>query len=170
MEHHFGDPYEISGTNVSRLWDGISFVMQARAARATSWGCPEVETAWKEQFDGLPAYRAAVASAVSIINFLRPRPRLVNKAYLQFFLPFWWEHVLVRPRADDAEYSAMVKEFLARVPPPAYVQPALPAPVPAPAPAPAPVLSPSPAAYVVPAPPALPRAPRPNFFLGLSTR
>ena len=36
MEHHLGGPYEISGTNVSRLWDGVSFVMQARAARATT--------------------------------------------------------------------------------------------------------------------------------------
>ena len=70
----------------------------------------------KEQFDGLPAYRAAVAFAVSKAAAALPAPaaaRSVNKEYLQFFLPFWWEHVLVRPRADDAEYTAMVKEFMA---------------------------------------------------------
>ena len=74
MEHHFGGPYEISGTNVSRLWDGVSFVMQARAARATTWNCPEVEAACKEQFDGLPAYRAAVATAVSRAATALPAP------------------------------------------------------------------------------------------------
>ena len=163
MEHLFGGPFEISGTNVSRLWDGVSFIMQARAARATSWNCPEVEAACKEQFEGLPAYRAAVASAVSRAATALPPPaaaRSVNKAYLQFFLPFWWEHVLVRPRTDDSDYAAMVKEFMARVPPPAYVPPALPAPAPTPAPAPAPAPGPA------PAPPPPPRAPRPNFFLG----
>ncbi len=45
MENHFGGAHEISGTNVSRLWDSISFIMQARAARSASWGCPEVEPA-----------------------------------------------------------------------------------------------------------------------------
>ena len=65
MEYLFGGPFEISCTNVSRLWDGVSFVMQARAAPATSWKCPEVESACKEQFEALPAYRAAVATAVS---------------------------------------------------------------------------------------------------------
>jgi hypothetical protein len=40
MENHFGGAHEISGTNVSRLWDGVSFIMQARAARSASWGCP----------------------------------------------------------------------------------------------------------------------------------
>jgi hypothetical protein len=36
MENHFGGAHEISGTNVSRLWDGVFFIMQARAARSTS--------------------------------------------------------------------------------------------------------------------------------------
>ena len=52
----------------------------------------------------------------------------------------------------------MVKEFMARVPPPVYIPPALPAPAPVQAPAPAP--GPAPALP----PPA--RAPRPSFFLG----
>ena len=124
MENHFSGPHEISGTNVSRLWDRVSFVMQARAARATSWGCPEVEVACKEQFDGLPAYSAAVAYAVSraATALLAPAAaHAINTAYLQFFLPFWWEHVLVRPRANDAGYAAMVKEIMGRLPPPAYV-------------------------------------------------
>ncbi len=39
MENHFGGAHEISGPNVSRLC-GVSFIMQARAARSASWGCP----------------------------------------------------------------------------------------------------------------------------------
>jgi hypothetical protein len=42
IEAEFGGAHELSGTNVNRLWEGVSFVMQARAARATAWGCPEV--------------------------------------------------------------------------------------------------------------------------------
>ncbi len=51
----FCDAYEISSTNVSRLWDGVTFIMQARAARSLSWGCPEVATACQEQLDALPS-------------------------------------------------------------------------------------------------------------------
>jgi hypothetical protein len=36
IEAEFGGTHELSGTNVNRLWDGVTFVMQARAARATA--------------------------------------------------------------------------------------------------------------------------------------
>jgi hypothetical protein len=94
MENHFGCAHrdEISSRNVSRLWDGVSFIMQARDARSTSWGCPEVETACREQYAALPANCTAVASSISKSATALTLPgaaRAVNTAYLQFFLPFW---------------------------------------------------------------------------------
>ncbi len=112
MENHFGGAHEISGTNVSSLWDGVSFIMQARAARSASWDCPEVENACREQYEALPTYRAAVASSISKSATALSLPcavRAVNTAYLQLFLPFWWEHVLLRSRLDDAGYAATVR-------------------------------------------------------------
>ena len=115
IEAEFGGTHELSGTNVNRLWEGVSFVMQARAARATAWGCPEVELACKEQYKALPAYRAAVATSVSRAASALPAAdgaRAVNAAYLSFFLPFWWEHVLLRSRLEDAEAAKVSKEIL----------------------------------------------------------
>ena len=43
MSDCFATDHELSGTNVNRLWEGVSFVMQDRAAQAKSWGCPEVD-------------------------------------------------------------------------------------------------------------------------------
>ncbi len=65
METQFGSSHELSGTNVGSLWEGVTFVMQARAARALSWNCPEVADACKDQSASLPTYRAAVATAFS---------------------------------------------------------------------------------------------------------
>jgi hypothetical protein len=107
--------------------------MQARAARASAWGCPEVELACKEQYESLPAYRAAVAASVSRVASALPPcdgARMVNSAYLSFFLPFWWEHVLLRSRLDEADAAKASKEILSRPAPPPYVPPA---PPPAPA-------------------------------------
>jgi hypothetical protein len=121
MEHSFSGAFEISGTNVSRLWDGVTFIMQARAARSLSWGCPEVSAACQEQLDSLPAYRAAVATAISKAAAALPplaAAHSVNKAYLQLFLPFWWEHVLLRSRHDETGYASLVTEMLSRLPPP----------------------------------------------------
>ncbi len=90
IEADFGSAHELSGTNVNRLWKGVLFVMQARAARATTWGCPEVELACKEQYEALPAYQAAVAASVSRAASALPAcdgARSVNSAYLSFFLP-----------------------------------------------------------------------------------
>ena len=65
MEHLFGGPFEISGTNVSRLWDGVSFVMQARAARATSWIAPKLR---------LHARSSSRASPRIVLLLLPPTP------------------------------------------------------------------------------------------------
>ncbi len=114
IEAEFGGTHELSNTNVNRLWDGVSFVMQARAARATAWGCPEVELAFKEQYEAIPAYRAAVASVARAASALPARDAAlsVNSAYLHFFLPFWWEHVLLGSRLEDAEAAKISKEIL----------------------------------------------------------
>ena len=89
--------------------------MQTPAARATTWGCQEVELACKEQYEAIPAYRAAVATAVSRVAMTLPAvdaARSVNSAYLNFFLPFWWEHVLLRSRLDGSEAAKIIKEML----------------------------------------------------------
>jgi hypothetical protein len=115
IEADFSSAHELSGTNVNRLWEGVSFVMQARAARATAWGCPEVELACKEQYEAIPAYRAAVAASVARTASALPARDAalsVNSAYLRFFLPFWWEHVLLRSRLKDAEAAKISKEIL----------------------------------------------------------
>ncbi len=52
----------------------------------------------------LPAYRSAVASVINRVARAYAGadiPRAVNRAYLQFFLPFWWEHILERGRLDE---------------------------------------------------------------------
>jgi hypothetical protein len=158
IEADFVSTHELSGTNVNRLWDGVSFVMQARAARAMTWGCPEVELACKDQYEALPAYRAAVASSVSRAASALPAcdgARSVNAAYLSFFLPFWWEHVLLRSRLDEADAAKASKEILSRTPPPPHLPPA---------PPPAPAV-PRPPARQPGQPPA--QAPRPGgLFLG----
>ncbi len=112
----------------------------------------------KEQHEDITDYRAAVATAVSRIAMALPAvdgARSVNSAYLNFFLPFWWEHVLLRSRLDEAEAAKTVKEMLSRPPPPPNVPPA---------PAPAPV-APRPPARQAGQPPALGQ-PRPGPFLG----
>ncbi len=51
-----------------------------------------------------PAYRSAVASVINRVARAYAGadiPRAVNRAYLQFFLPFWWEHILERGRLDE---------------------------------------------------------------------
>jgi hypothetical protein len=65
MEGCFNNGHELSGTNVNRLWDSVSFVMQARAARAATWGCAEVLGACRAQYEALSPYRTAIATAVS---------------------------------------------------------------------------------------------------------
>ena len=154
MSGCFATDHELSGTNVNRLWEGVSFVMQDRAAQAKSWGCPEVADACQAQYDALPPYRAALATAISRAAAAQAPEevaRSVNSAYLNLFLPFWWEHVLLRGRLDEAAAGKKVKEMTTPA--------ATPAPAPAP-PAPMPALPP---AMPYPGPPP-PYFPPPNFY------
>jgi hypothetical protein len=64
--------------------------------------------------------------------------RNINTAYLQFFLPFWTEHILGKARLDDTAAAKEVKSIMAETPvaanlpaapppalaPPAYIPPA----------------------------------------------
>jgi hypothetical protein len=120
MEGCFNNGHELSGTNVNRLWEGVSFVMQARAARAATWGCAEVADACRAQYEALSPYRAAIATAVSRAASafsVAETARNVNSAYLNIFVPFWWEHVLLRARLEEADATRVIKELLARPPP-----------------------------------------------------
>ena len=117
MKDSFHSDHELSGTNVNRLWEGVSYVMQARAAQAKSWGCPEVADACQAQHDAIPTYRAALATAIARAASAQPAAELahsVNSAYLKLLLPFWWEHVLLRGRLDEAEAAKKVKELMNR--------------------------------------------------------
>ncbi len=74
-----------------------------------------MELACKEQYDAIPAYRAAIAASVSRAASALPAVDgacSVNSAYLNLFLPFWWEHVLLRSRLDGSEAAKIVKEML----------------------------------------------------------
>ena len=116
-----------------------------RAARAATWNVAEVSTACRTQADGLPAYRAAIASALAMASAAYPdaeAARFVNKAYLEFFLPFWWEHVLLRSALDEDKAAAEVKLILASPAPAPAVPAAAPAPPPFPTPAPPPAPQP----------------------------
>ncbi len=56
---------ELSSTHINNLWAGATFVMTLRAARPATWGVPEVEAGCRSQLDGLPAYRASIATVLS---------------------------------------------------------------------------------------------------------
>ena len=117
MKDSFSSDHELSGTNINRLWEGVSYIMQARAAQAKSWGCPEVADACQAQYDAIPTYRAALAAAHARAASAQPAAELahsVNSAYLKLLLPFWWEHVLLRGRLDEAEAAKKVKELMNR--------------------------------------------------------
>jgi hypothetical protein len=47
----------------------------------------------------------------------------VNRAYLQFFLPFWWEHILERNRLDASTAEERVALILQPDPAPAQTPP-----------------------------------------------
>jgi hypothetical protein len=81
------------------IWMGVTFVMTHRAARALEWLVPEVESACRQQLADLTAYRASVAAVIARVSSAYTGgdiARSVNRAYLLFFLPFWWEHILLR--------------------------------------------------------------------------
>ena len=152
----FAADTELSGSIVNNLWGGVHFIMTIRAARSSSWGVQEVEDACNSQLASLPAYRSAVASVISRVATAYSGvevPRSVNRAYLQFFLPFWWEHILERGRLDDAAAEKQAALLLKPETPPV---PALPAPA---------LLAPTPPA----APHPWPYPPAPFFHYPLPT-
>jgi hypothetical protein len=153
----FPSDVELSGSHVNNLWGGVHFIMTVRASRSSTWGVPEVEEACAQQLASLSSYRSGVASAIARVakTYVGLEiPRAVNRAYLQFFLPFWWEHILERGRLDESAAEKQATLLLAPRPTPApAAAPAVPALLP---PAPIPALPPwpfhPPAAHPYPAP------------------
>ena len=127
--------HEIASTMVNNLWSAVTFIFTLRAARATHWNCPEVEDACRAQLHALPGYRSAVSNAAARLAAAYDAPesaRQVNKNYAGFFLPFWWEHILLRGILDPAEHQKILDKLCSPGVPP-------------PAPPPAPVAAPHPA-------------------------
>jgi hypothetical protein len=129
IQKAFASDAELSGTNVNHLWAAVTFILTVRAGRATGWHVPEVEQACLHQLRAIPAYSAAVATTITrnASGFTGvENPRAINRAYLQFFLPFWWEHILRRGTLEPAAAEKLASSFLAPGPP------VPPAPAPAP--------------------------------------
>ena len=167
---------ELSGTQLNRLWDGVSYIMRTRAARATTWGVPEITTACRTQYEALTTYRTSVASALARASAALPdveAAKYVNRSYAEFFLPFWWEHILQRSPLDEDKAAAEIKAMFAAAPAvpitPVLVPPAPPPPLavvpphpallfatPPPAAAPVPPGHPPPPVAYYPLPPQFP--------------
>jgi hypothetical protein len=128
MRLNFAGPWELSSTHVNHLWMGVIFVMTHRAARALEWAVPEVELACRQQLADLTAYRASVAAVIARVSSAYSGgdvARSVNRTYLLFFLPFWWEHVLLRGALAPDVLEKEAKALLHPVPPePELVHPA----------------------------------------------
>ena len=151
MRTCFGGPAELSSTHVNHLWMGVTFVMTHRAARAMEWLVPEVELACRQQLTDLTAYRASVAAVIARVSSAYTSgdvARAVNRAYLLFFLPFWWEHVLLRGALAPEDLEREARALLQQTP-----DLALPAPTPPPPPTPPPAPLPPPAYHAPPAHP-----------------
>jgi hypothetical protein len=142
MRLNFAGPWELSSTHVNHLWMGVIFVMTHRAARALEWAVPEVELACRQQLADLTAYRASVAAVIARVSSAYSGgdvARSVNRTYLLFFLPFWWEHVLLRGALAQEDLEKEARALLQPAhPTPDYAPPAPPPPPPAPPPAPLP--------------------------------
>ena len=53
----FVGDHEISGSNLSMLWDGAQFIIIQRAGQSEKCGDAEVELACRLQLEDLPAFR-----------------------------------------------------------------------------------------------------------------
>ncbi len=85
--------------------------MTFRAARSHHWGLAEVEEACRSQLDALPAYRSAMANVAVRLATAYDMPevvRQINKCYAAFFLPFWWEDILLRGVLEPAKHKRIV--------------------------------------------------------------
>ena len=115
MTEAFASNTELSSSHTNNLWAGPTFIMRLRAARSAAWGVPEVEAACRAQLHALPAYRSAIATAITRVASTftgAAAARSVNKAYLAFFSPFWSEHLLERGRLSKEETEKFVKGLL----------------------------------------------------------
>ena len=166
------DTCEISSTILDQMWDAYSIHMGTRATHAPLWGNPEVSDACAAQYAAIPAYRHAIAKAVSrkAATYDRSEAALtVNKTYATLFLPFYWEHILERGRLKAEEVDKSVKDLLsANAPSPPT--PAPPPPLPSPPAPPPPYIPPppylAPPAFYPPPPPSWPHhlgAPPPQW-------
>jgi hypothetical protein len=156
---------ELSGTMVNQLWSAVTYVMTIRADRSATYGIPEIEADCRRQLAELGPYRSAIAVAVARTTDYSDHvsgPHPINVAYLHLFLPFWWEHVLLRPRLVDAAAAAdQANKILKASPASAPACPTAAASPPAPL---APTPPPPPPAYYPPlafGPPAFPPFPGP---------
>jgi hypothetical protein len=94
----FASEHEFSGTIINRLWERVTFHMKVRAVRAFAWGVQNVVDACAAQYQALPAYRVAIAAALARAAgafVCTAAARHINRSYLEFFIPFWWEQVLL---------------------------------------------------------------------------
>jgi hypothetical protein len=85
--------------------------MTLRATRSHYWGVTEVEEACRSQLDALPAYRSAVAivaARLATAYDMSEAARQINKCYAAFFVPFWWEHILLRGVLEPLEHKRIV--------------------------------------------------------------
>ena len=120
---------------------GVTTLMDIRAERSALWNVPEVHAACKQQRLDLLPYRSAVVSAVAqlaVPSSPAATAKSINTAYIQLFLPFWWEHILGKARLDEAGAAKEVKEIMAK---------------PATTPEQLPPLPPTPPYYLPPPPP-----------------
>jgi len=109
-------PFELSGSHVDSLWLGVMTIMDLRAERSALWNVPEVHAACKKQRQDLLSYRSAIVSAMA--QFADPSSpaataKSINTAYIQLFLPFWWEHILGKARLDETGAAKEVKDIMA---------------------------------------------------------
>ena len=105
---------ELSSSDVDRLWSAVTFILTNRAARTATWGVPEVATACQAQLAALPAYRSSVAVAITRMAATYDRAaaaRTVNRTYITFFTPFWWEHIFERGRLKPDNLDKTVKDL-----------------------------------------------------------
>ena len=126
------EPSELSGSHVESLWLGVTTLMDIRTERSALWNVPEVHAACKQQRSDLLTYRTAVVSAVAqlaVPSSPAATAKSINTAYIQLFLPFWWEHILGKARLDEAGAAREVKEMMTK-PAPTPAPPTPPAPAP----------------------------------------
>ena len=108
-------PFKLSGSHVDSLWLGVLTIMDLRTERSALWNVPEVHATCKRQRQDLLSYRSAVVSVMA--QFTDPSSpaitaKSINTAYIQLFLPFWWEHILSKARLDETGAAYIQTSFI----------------------------------------------------------